>query len=339
MMADIEVSCSNRECRIAQDGKCLEGYDDLNECPFYGKESEGPGEDDQADDDASADAFDGVHLPDALPLGNTCADRVLSILPSRIIGIIGCHDSGKTSVIAGIFDLFQVGPIMDISFAGSSTLHGFELICHDARVASERDEPHSERTKRGEVKFYHLDLWRDDTLKSLLIADRSGEEYEEVADLAANATQMFELRRADVITVLVDGRRLASPTDRADVMGAIPLIIQGMVENGAFERKPNLAVVLTKNDNVLASPRRERVEQDFQSIVEVIRETFAHDFGEFSSFVTSASPKDVNVERGDGLAAVLDFWLKPPLEPRGVRQRYRSGRVFDRLTAEEPQNG
>lgn len=338
-MANTEVSCANRECRIAQDGKCLEGYDDLPECPYYGQELEERGESDQADNDAVADAFDGVHLPDALPLGNTRADRVLSNLPSRMIGIIGVHDSGKTSVIAGIFDLFQMGPIADISFAGSSTLHGFESICHDARAASERDEPHSERTKRGEVRFYHLDVRRDATLQSLLIADRSGEEYEEVADLAANATEMFELRRADVITVLVDGRRLASPADRANVMGAIPLIIQGMVENGAFERMPNLAVVLTKNDDVVASPRRERVEQDFQSIVEGIRETFANDFGEFSSFITSASPKDVNVERGDGLAAVLDFWLKPAPEPRGFRLRYRSGRVFDRLTAQDSENG
>jgi len=256
-----------------------------------------------------------------------------------MIGIIGVHDSGKTSVIAGVFDLFQMGPIEDITFAGSSTLHGLEMICHDARAASERDEPHSERTKRGEVKFYHIDVRRGNTLQTLLIADRSGEEYEEVADLAANATPMFELRRADIITVLVDGRRLSSPVDRAEVMGEIPLIIQGMVENRAFERKPNLAVVLTKNDDVIASPRRERVEQDFQSIVEAISETFANNFGEFSSFVTSASPKDVGVQRGDGLAAVLDFWLRPPPEPREGRLCYRSGRMFDQLTAEEPENG
>ncbi|MDX3911812.1 MAG: hypothetical protein QHC67_18755, partial [Sphingobium sp.] len=61
-MADTEVSCANRECRIAQDGKCLEGYDDLNECPYYGKELEERGEDDQADEHAIADAFDGVHI-------------------------------------------------------------------------------------------------------------------------------------------------------------------------------------------------------------------------------------------------------------------------------------
>ncbi len=338
-MAETDVICANRECRIAQGGKCIEGHDDLAKCPYYGKEPEKLDEEQEDDGQNAADAFDGVLLPDALPLESARADQVLAMLPSRMIGVIGVHDSGKTSVIAGLFDLFQMGPVANVSFAGSSTLHGFEIICHDARVASERDEPHSERTKRREVRFYHIDVSRNGVLQSLLIADRSGEEYEEVADLAANATAMFELRRADVVTVLVDGRRLSSPNERADVMGAIPLIIQGMVENGAFTRKPNLAIVLTKNDAVMASTRKDRVERDFRAIVHGIQGTFADRFGEVSSFVTSASPKDTNVVRGAGLAEMLDFWTKPSIEPRGVRRRYRSGRVFDGLVVEETDLG
>lgn len=338
-MAETEVICANRECRIAQGGKCIEGHFDLAKCPYYGRELEEVDEEQDDDGQDAADAFDGVRLPDALPLARRRADNVLAMLPSRMVGVIGVHDSGKTSVIAGLFDLFQIGPVSDVTFAGSSTLHGLEIICHDARVASERDEPHSERTKRGEVRFYHIDVRRDAALQALLIADRSGEEYEEVADVAANATGMFELRRADVITVLVDGRRLASPSDRADVMGAIPLIIQGMVENGAFVRKPNLAIVLTKDDAVQASPRKDRVEQDFQAIVAGVRDAFVDHFGEFGSFVTSASPKGTNVVRGAGLGAMLDFWMKPGVEPKGVRLRYRSGRVFDGFTVEEADVG
>ena len=338
-MAETELVCANRECRIAQSGRCIEGHDDLAKCLYYGKEPE-EGDQDEADDDQEVIApFNGVYLPDALPLESRRADRVFASLLSRMIGVIGVHDSGKTSVIAGLFDLFQVGPVAHAMFAGSSTLHGLEIICHDARAASERDEPHSERTKRGEVRFYHFDVLRDGLLQSLLIADRSGEEYEEVADLAANATTMFELRRADVITVLVDGRRLASSRDRADVMGAIPLIIQGMVENGAFSRKPNLAIVLTKDDAVQASPRKDQVQRDFLAIIDGIRDAFASHFGEIGSFVTSASPKDANVVRGAGLAEMLEFWMKPGAEAQGIRQRYYSGRVFDGLMIEEAKRG
>jgi hypothetical protein len=338
-MAETELFCANRECRIAQGGRCIEGHDDLAKCPYYGKEPEGGDQDEGDEDQEAIDAFDGVHLPDALPLESKRADRVLASLPSRMIGVIGVHDSGKTSVIAGLFDLFQVGAVAQAIFAGSSTLHGLEIICHDARVASERDEPHSERTKRGEVRFYHFDVLRDGLLQSVLIADRSGEEYEEVADLTANAAAMFELRRADVITVLVDGRRLASPRDRSDVMGAIPLIIQGMVESGAFSRKPNLAIVLTKDDAVQASTRKDQVQRDFRAIIDGIRDAFGVHFGEFGSFVTSASPKDTNVMRGAGLAEMLEFWMKPGAEPQGIKQHHRSGRVFDGLMIEEAERG
>ena len=333
------MTCGNLECRIAQGGQCIEGHDDLAKCPYYGREVEEVESEQDAGSQDATNAFDGVILPSALPLESGRADDVLTRLPSRMISVIGAHDSGKTSVIAGLFDLFQTGPVSDVTFAGSSTLHGFEMICHDARVASERDEPHSERTKRGEVRFYHIDVLRDGAFQSLLIADRSGEEYEEVADLAANASGMFELRRADVVAVLMDGRRLASPSERADVMGAIPLIIQGMVENGAFLRRPNLAIVLTKNDAVQTSPRKDRVEQDFRAVADAVREAFADHFGEFGSFVTSASPKDTNVTRGAGLSEVLNFWIRPNAEPTTTRLRYSSGRVFDGLALEETKVG
>ena len=333
-MADTELTCANRQCRVVEDGKCVEGYDELNQCPFYGRE---PDAEEEQDHDAqdSQPAFDGIELLDALALRSGRANRVLAALPSRMIGIVGVYNSGKTSIISGLFDLFQMGPVADVKFAGSSTLHGLEMICHDVRVASQRDEAHSERTKRGEVRFYHLDVRDRSGLQTLLIADRSGEEYEEVADLTANASAMFELRRADVITVLVDGRRLSLPAEGADAIGAIPLIIQGMVENEAFARRPNLAIVLTKNDWVQASPRKDRVQQDFEAVVQRIRTEFADRFGEMKPFVTSASPKDMNVARGAGLAELLEFWLKPNAAPKGDRVEFSSRRVIDRFVIRE----
>ncbi|WP_133645219.1 TRAFAC clade GTPase domain-containing protein [Paraburkholderia flava] len=338
-MTDTDVICANRQCRVAGDGKCLEGYEELSRCPYYGRELGAEAGDASSHEEHQENTFDGIRLQDASALQTPRANRVLTILPSRMIGVIGAYDSGKTSVIAGLYDLFQNGPVSGALFAGSSTLHGLELICHDARVASNRDEAHSERTKRGEVQFYHVDVRQDGELRSLLIADRSGEEYEEVADLASNASAMFELRRADVITILVDGRRLASPVERADTMGAIPLILQGMVENGAFARKPNIAIVLTKDDVVQVSARKDRVMHDFQAVVENINNSFGRSFGEIASFVTCASPKDATTERGKGLAALLAFWIRPNPVPQGIRVHFSSGRVFDRLVVEGTDRG
>lgn len=334
-MVDGEVICANRQCKVAEDGKCLEGYEDLSKCPFHGRE---PSEDgpDEGSGGIEEPVFDGVHLPDGLALEAGGANRVMGVLPTRMIGVIGAYDSGKTCVIAGIYDLFQIGSVSKSMFAGSSTLHGLEMICHNARVASHRKEPHSPRTNRGEVRFYHFDVLRDEALETLLVADRSGEEYEEVADLAANASSMFELRRADVITILVDGCRLCSPEHRADAIGAIPLIVRGMVENGAFARRPDLAIVLTKDDDVQASPKKDRAMEDFKAIAAGIRDNFGSHFRELRTFVTCASPKDPNAERGAGLADLLDFWSAPTAPAIGEIRGYSSGRMFDRLKVEEP---
>ena len=162
---------------------------------------------------------------------------------------------------------------------------------------------------------------------------------EEVADLAANAAAMFELRRADVVTILVDGRRLCSPADRADTIAAIPLIVQGLIENGAFVRGPHLAITLTKNDCVSSAPKADRAMRDFESIVENIRKRFSQNFSELCSFVTCASPRDPNAVRGEGLGDLLAFWLTPPAEPKETRLQVRSERVFDDLRIEEEADG
>lgn len=112
-----------------------------------------------------------------------------------------------------------------------------------------------------------------------------------------------------------------------------------MVENGAFPRKPNLAIVLTKNDVVQDSPRKDQVQRDFRAIIDRISGAFAAHFGEIDSFLTSASPKDTNVVRGAGLAEMLEFWMKPSAKPQGTRQRYSNGRVFDGLMIEEAERG
>ncbi len=325
-----EVVCANLQCKVAEDGRCIEGYE-LGKCPHYGRR---PAEKVQvADDAASGREFDGVRLPDARALDAAGANAHLGLLPTRLIAIVGAYDSGKSCIISGIHDLFQLGPVSGILFAGCSTLHGSERLCHDARVESGREEAHSPRTARGEVRFYHLDVLRDGEVLSLLIADRSGEEYEEVADLADNASGMFELRRANVVTILVDGRRLSSPAERADALGAIPMIVQGMVENGAFTQRPNLAVVLTKGDIVAASPKADRARRDFDGIVSRLKARFSAHIGELESFVTCASPKDAKAVRGLGLPELLQFWTKAPVPASAAIRRSCSGRVFDMLEA------
>ncbi|MFN3249389.1 TRAFAC clade GTPase domain-containing protein [Roseibium album] len=241
---------------------------------------------------------------------------------SRMIGIIGPADAGKSSLMASIYDIFQTGPFADLEFAGSSTLIGFEKVCHDARVASRRDAPHMERTSAGaEATFFHLDLQSiDSNVVSLFISDRSGEDYLAAADDLSRADEFFELRRADVVTLLVNGEHLTLSEHRHEVKAITPQIVDALVEAGSFRRGCRLAAVLTKQDSVLASPRADRVQREFDSIVNAIVERHGSHFSNIERFLIAASPKDsTKVKRGEGVDQLLQFWLRATPFPSSIR--------------------
>lgn len=336
-MSDTDVVCGNADCRVADDDKCVEGYD-LDKCPFYGKPSAQSIPDGIEEEEEEEPTNNGLPLDLALALEISGASRALKQAPAKVIAIVGAQDSGKTSLIAGIYDLFQVGPVAGTIFAGSSTLHALEEVCHDARAASLRNVAHSERTKRGEVKFFHLDLYAPGQLGnlSLLIGDRSGEDYEEVADQIVNAAPMLELQRAGTVTILIDGSRLCDAVSRHDAINSILLIVQGLSEGGAFNHRPRLAVVLTKKDYVLGSAVASRVMRDLDGILASLRRKHGTAFSAIELFITAASPKDVEViPRGTGLPELLAFWLAPSALPNVPTLSIRSDRVFAALEPRE----
>lgn len=335
-MADANVKCANPDCRVAEDGKCVEGYE-LAKCPFYGKSADEVTLATEESAETAAPQANGVALSLGISLDATGASDWMRRSLSNVIGIVGSFDSGKTSLIAGLYDLFQLGSVANVTFAGSATLHAFEQVCHDARAASLRNEAHSPRTKRGEVRFYHLDLEQSSAAGALtlLVADRSGEEYDEVADEVSRTATMFELRRADTITLLIDGARLCNSAQRHDAIGAPQLIMQGMLEGGVLDHRPRLAVALTKFDAVAAAELTDRVKADFAAILDALRRRFSSSLTEIESFVTAASPKTVDAPRGMGLPELLAYWLKRgEAKPVGMN-RVQSSRVFDSFTTGE----
>jgi hypothetical protein len=312
-MAIQQLTCTNADCNLASDGKCVEGYE-AGECPHIERLS--------LEDIPEAEEFSPALVqPEptiALASGEALDHDDASVLQrknlSRAIGLIGPNDAGKTSLIAGLFELFQMGASPKARFAGSSTLIGFERVCHLARVASKISAPHTERTSRGgEPTFFHLDVHQEETgIISLFISDRSGEDYIAANDQISQADQFFELRRADCITLLVNGAQLADSKLRHEVKASTPQIIEALMEAGAIRQGCRLAIVLTKKDSVIASKDRQRIERDFEGLVASILEDHAPSLAEVKSFVVAASPKETeHVSRGEGVADLLLYWLQP----------------------------
>ena len=333
------VTCGNQTCKVASTGKCVEGLE-LDACSFYGKIA------DPAESKASATDHteDGIKLAAGTILPIATADLNSLETTSRVLAIIGPKDSGKSSLIASLYDLFQEGDIKGIGFARSAVLPGLEELCHDARAASRRAVPHFERTPHGEVRFYHLEVIDPATVEpariGLFLGDRAGEEYRSACDDPTLALSFPEIRRADCLTILVDGERLLHTGDRHNLQSQISLIIQAIIESDAMPFNLPLALVLTKLDVVRQSDKAAKAEADFASFSKQLSELYGDRFTNIAEFRVAASPKTTQLERGTGIQDLLRFWLDATPDVAQVKIfEPQESRAFCRLTFVQSDGG
>ncbi len=330
--AIVPMTCSNPDCRVADTGRCVEGLA-LTDCSHYGLL---PDVMDAAMDGDTEDVQEAsIRLPGAGTLTPTEASRVLRAGNARVVAVIGPSDAGKTSLIASLYDLLQEGPVSGLNYARSLTLHAFEQTCHDARAASRRGTPHVNRTPLGEVRFYHLEIGGGllEERLSLLLGDRAGEDYRSAADDISTVDTFLEVRRADSLTVLIDGQRLLDNGKRHIVRSEIFLMLQALVDGGAVANGQRLAVVLTKQDVVQQSDYRQRAETGFQGILARIESSFGHVFSEIRAFPIAASPKTNEMARGAGVTDLLIFWLESSHPaPAATTEKPVFQRAYARLT-------
>ena len=325
--------CGNADCRVAENGRCVEGFV-LGACPHYVRDALDRIEGVVADTEQVDAGLESVRLAAADALTPSQASELLRAGDARVIAILGPLESGKTSLIASIYDLFQAGSIEGIKFSRSRTLHALERVCHDARSVSRRDEPHMYRTHRGEVRFFHLEIGGGAAGErlSLVMGDRSGEEYQEAAAEASMALAFLEVVRADSLTVLVDGERLLDTGARHNLRSEIILMLQALRDGDALRIGSRMAFVLTKLDAVLGSPYAERAVSDFDQLLDQIRELFGDALSMIESFKIAASPKTDTLKRGTGVPDLLYFWLKPAAMPDSAAQTNPSlERAFARM--------
>ena len=323
MSADtVEIQCGNSECRVAETGKCVEGLA-LDKCPHILRSLAAPenASPNSVDAETKSKTEPDLQLPKAETLEVSEATAILRAAPSRLIAIVGPTSSGKTSLIASVSNLFQKGPVEDLSFARSRTMFAFEQACHHARAASRRNTPQTEHTHRGSgVAFYHLGIVRNGNFVQLLLADRPGEDYREVADDPTNASEFVEIRRADSILIMVNGEQLLDMTARHNVRNDTLMILQGLKDGDVLTGSQRLAVVLTKLDVIqsASSADHDRAQRDFDGIVNLIKARFNSVFSEILPFKIAASPATDILPYAYGSDELLQFWIEtqPASEPK-----------------------
>lgn len=326
--------CGNPGCQVAEGGRCIEGFSDTAECPQFGRIPIMPVAAAQGTYPAPGN---GVAMRASTTLSVDEADDIVKKRPSRVIAIAGPQSAGKTSLIAGLYDLFQYGQVGRVAFSKSFSLHAFEQAAHYSRAASRRTTPSTTRTERGEVRFYHLELFDTDSgaIPSVLLGDRAGEEYLETRSNPLSAKEFPELRRADVLTLLVDGERLLDTGQRHNLRSEVRQTLHAFVEAGVVRATQRLALVLTKLDVIRkAADGGQRTFQGFDTLVAGLRTDYGSIFAAVESFQIAAQPSTNGAKSGENLDRLLAYWMAEP-------PRYRPGpavfevpgaeRYFDRL--------
>lgn len=171
--------------------------------------------------------------------------------PTSVIAVAGMARSGKTTLIAGLYELFHRGPFAGHLFAWCRTLPGFERRCHLARLCSGRGEPDTERTLHSDFhELLHLRLLDASSLgqRDLLFSDIYGEDFRLAADFADECRKIQVFSRADHVAVLVDGNKAVRKAERQSAFTAADSLLRQCLDSGMLGKTSNVQIVVTKWD-------------------------------------------------------------------------------------------
>lgn len=272
----------------------------------------------------------------SLPEGDTLSAEDGSVIvrssPTSIVVVAGPAQCGKTTLVAGLYELFHRGPFGGFLFAGSRTLPGFERRCHLARIASGRETPDTERTVRSEgTDLLHLRLAAQDAdgVFGILFSDIYGEAFRRAADVAEECQQFVILKRADHVSVLVDGEKVADIRERQSAFASADDLIGQCLDCGMFTAESSIQIIVTKWDlvqgNVLA-------EEFVKEKLAWLDSRYASRLGSLTAHRLSIRPTAEGIKPGYGMGELLKKWTLvrwavPKTQPRVVRHYHSE---FDR---------
>lgn len=243
------------------------------------------------------------------------ASRLAAVRRPTVVVLAGSVATGKTTLITSLYERFARGPIGATKFAGSLTLPGFEARARGLRpqVGVKPPMPH---THRDAVPWLHLRVrgLRPSPM-DLLFGDFDGEVFDRVVEGKDDVQSVPALRRADHLSIVLDGKALVSPVDRPLArQRAIDLI--DVVSDPEVAASPAaLSITLTKLDLLSAANADER-----QAAREVLADVRSHLSERIDGTIpavveTAAISESPDLPLGHGVDELLDLWQRAPATP------------------------
>lgn len=257
------------------------------------------------------------HSGDALSISDV--SDINSGTRGRIVLIAGDPESGKTSLIAALFQLFLKGPVATYNFAGSRSLVGFDQRCFLARTDSGNPSDEFERTIPNIEKcILHLRVAEDvndstegsNNSADIFFSDISGEEFREAQNNLESCQKLRLLVNADRLVVLVDGAQIQDRSKRQSAKNSARTIIRSALDSGALLSHVPVDVLFTKwdliegaGDEGMAASFAEELKEDFLT-------QFGHRLTSLNFHKVSAVPEKEDFILGWGLDAVFPDWVE-----------------------------
>lgn len=281
-------------------------------------------------------ARDTVALYDGEELRPETAGVITKAMLSRVVVLAGPTASGKTTLLATIYEKFCCGPFAGFRFAGSRTLWGLERRCHPWRVASGRAVGATERTPQGGGQLMlHLSLQRETNCQfaDLLIADISGESFEAATEATADCRLLTMVRRADHFVLCLDGKKLLDSGERHRVITDGHSILRAFTEAGMLGKFSTVTVLFTKADLF------HQADAEMTQLREEVAADYRRNFGERLGAMYSSTSSAEALEKVVGVDELLGRWVNetkllsnkpfptPALYGDGLREIDKFGRA------------
>lgn len=185
------------------------------------------------------------------------ADAVTLRSPAHLVVFAGAVASGKTTVLASVYDRLSEGPFAGFQFAGSRSLLGFEQICYLNRLVSGGTRPDTPHTPLSdEPAYYHLALRAQEPRaqrRHVLLCAISGELFRLATNSREDCERLTFLPRANTVVVLVDGARLAVPEQRSQAQSEAANILESFLDANMIGSRCRVEFVFSKLDLVVAA--------------------------------------------------------------------------------------
>ncbi len=245
-------------------------------------------------------------------LSDPAANGIAAMHRPTVVVLAGNVRTGKTTLLAALYERFSHGPIAGWQFAGSVTLPAFEARAQGMRPVDGAAGP-MPHTRLGALPWLHLSAESPTSkMGHLLFGDFDGELFRRLIDNEERVEDTPALRRADHLSLVLDADGLCDLKRRHATKRDVRELIAKFSEGRAGIDSSVYSVVVTKTD-VFREVPSERAEWAHAAITELYEEAReAFDAASLELVNTAAVSTDPELPVGHGLESLLDLWWRKP---------------------------